>query len=178
MRNAFLVNCPYLTYGSDDIESFEAHVKTHEHAPLKPAPAPAPLRASPTQLQNVNQYIDVPAARTPRYDTDITSWPGRACAALGQLWLVSWPTLRGLLASRGFVPTGCRGAGGTLGGSEAGDANEDRALSPPGLEAELRGVSASLEASESSSSFTSSPSEVEARCAAPAPPDAAANASM
>lgn len=96
-----------------------------------------------------------PALAARHYDTDITSWPGLAWAALGQLWEVNWPTERGLFASLGLVPTGFRGGGG-LGGSDAGDAKEDKALRPPGLDAELRGVSASLEASDSSSSLTSS----------------------
>lgn len=90
------------------------------------------------------------------YETEMTSWPGLACAARGHDWEVSWPTDRGLLASLGLVPTGFRGGCG--GGSEAGEASDERALSPPGLDAELRGVSASpsLDASDISSSFTSS----------------------
>lgn len=88
------------------------------------------------------------------YDTDITSCPGRVWAERGQDWEVNCPTDRGLFASLGFVPTGFLGGGG---GSDAGEASDERALRPPGLEAELRGVSASsLEASDSSSSLTSS----------------------
>lgn len=85
----------------------------------------------------------------------MTSCPGLAWAARGHDWEVSCPTERGLLASLGLVPTGFLGGGG---GSEAGDASEDSADSPPGLEAELRGVSASpsLDASDISSSLTSS----------------------
>lgn len=85
------------------------------------------------------------------YETDITSCPGRVWAR-GHDWEVSCPTDRGLFASRGLVPTGFRGGGG---GSDAGEAREERALSPPGLEA-VRGVSSSLEASDNSSSLTSS----------------------
>lgn len=86
----------------------------------------------------------------------MTSWPGLGCAARGHDCEVSWPTDSGLLASRGFVPTGLRGGAG--GGSDAGDASDDSALSPPGLDAEFNGVSASpsLDASDSSSNFTSS----------------------
>lgn len=113
------------------------------------------------------------------YDTEMTSWPGRG-GARGQDWDVSWPTDSGLLASRGLVPTGLRGGAG--GGSEAGDASDDSALSPPGLEAELSGVSASpsLDASESSSSLTSSSEQGDCGVARGigTVPDAAARASM
>lgn len=107
----------------------------------------------------------------------MTSWPGRG-AARGQLCDVSCPTDSGLLASRGLVPTGLRGAGG---GSDAGDASDDSALSPPGLDAEFSGVSASSsDASDISSSFTSSSEQGDCGVAIArgTDPDAAARASM
>lgn len=85
-----------------------------------------------------------------------------------------------MFASRGLVPTGFRG--GLGGGSDAGEAREDNADRPPGLEAEFRGVSASpsLDASDNSSSLTSSSEQgdwgvVMGRGIVP---DAAARASM
>lgn len=85
-----------------------------------------------------------------------------------------------MFASRGLVPTGFRG--GLGGGSDAGEAREDNADRPPGLDAELRGVSASpsLDASDNSSSLTSSSEQgdwgvVMGRGTVP---DAAARASM
>lgn len=112
------------------------------------------------------------------YDTEMTSWPGRG-AARGQDCDVSCPTDSGLLASRGLVPTGWRGAGG---GSDAGEASEDSADSPPGLDAEFSGVSASpsLDASDISSSFTSSSEQGDCgvTIGSGTVPDAAARASM
>lgn len=114
------------------------------------------------------------------YETDITSCPGLDCAARGQVCDVSCPTERGLFASRGLVPTGLRGGAG--GGSDAGDASDERAERPPGLEAELRGVSASpsLDASDISSSFTSSSEHGDwgVTMGRGTVPDAAARASM
>lgn len=114
-------------------------------------------RVSYLTVRNERATMSVsPVVCNRHYETDITSWPGLDCAARGQVWEVSCPTDRGLLASRGLVPTGLRGGAG--GGSDAGEAKDERALRPPGLEAELRGVSASpsLEASDISSNFTSS----------------------
>lgn len=114
------------------------------------------------------------------YETDITSWPGLACAARGHVWEVSCPTDRGLFASLGLVPTGLRG--GLGGGSDAGEASDERALSPPGLDAEFKGVSASpsLDASDISSSLTSSSEQGDWGVAIGkgTVPDAAARASM
>lgn len=111
------------------------------------------------------------------YETEMTSCPGRG-GARGHDCDVSWPTDSGLFASRGLVPTGWRAGG----GSDAGEASEDRALSPPGLDAELSGVSASpsLDASDSSSSFTSSSEQGDCGVASGigTVPDAAARASM
>lgn len=110
----------------------------------------------------------------------MTSCPGRACAARGHDCDVSWPTDKGLFASLGLVPTGFLGGFG--GGSDAGDAKDESALNPPGLDAELSGVSASpsLEASDISSSLTSSSEQGDwgVTIGMGTVPDAAARASM
>lgn len=126
--------------------------------------------------QTKTSILTLQKPRAFHYDTDITSCPGRDWAALGQLWLVNWPTLKGLFASLGFVPTGCLGGFGGLAGSDAGDASDESALKPPGLEAELSGVSTSLDASDRSSNLTSVSEPGDPGCGMECPD--AANASM